>query len=224
MTKNLDDRIAGFKAKRREKGKVAAHELERVAQSVAELEDAVRQASFSVGGLTARTDLIGEDAAKLETRVRRLRFVAVSGVAFACVGALLILATALWLGAQIKSAAKSEATRLREVYATEIAAVRKEGDATLDQLRFNLAHQSEQAAQQLTEIGIELTVLSEERDAVKLELEHFVQLRERVGIQLVEFRGRTVVVVPEGARLRRWRATEELEVAHLNGRMYRLSD
>jgi len=75
--------------------RVAAHDLERVAKSVAELEDAVRQAHFSVGGLTARTDLIGEDAAKLETRVRRLRFVAVGGIAVACVGALQILVTAL---------------------------------------------------------------------------------------------------------------------------------
>jgi hypothetical protein len=224
MTKDLDDRIADFEAKRREKGRVATLDAGHVARTVADLEEAVRQASFSVGGLNARTDEIQERAAKLETRVCRLGFVAVGGVIAACVGALIILATAFWLGAQIKSAAKNEAARLRAAYAIEIATVRQEGEATLDQLYIDLAHRSEAAGQQLTEIGTELAALSEERDAVLLELERFIQLRERVGIQLVEFRGRTVVVVPEGARLRRWRATEELEVAHLNGRMYRLSD
>ncbi|MDO6589442.1 hypothetical protein DS901_02655 [Loktanella sp. D2R18] len=66
--------------------------------------------------------------------------------------------------------------------------------------------------------------MSQERDAVQQELEHFITLRDRVGIELVDFRGRTVVVAPEGARLRRWRAAGLSEVAHLNRRMYRLSD
>jgi len=37
------------------------------------------------------------------------------------------------------------------------------------------------------------------RDAVRLELERFIELRDRVGIELVDFRGRTVVVEPEGS-------------------------
>ena len=66
--------------------------------------------------------------------------------------------------------------------------------------------------------------MSQERDVVRQELEYFITLRDKVGIELVDFRGRTVVVVPVGARLRRWRAAGLSEVAHLNGRMYRLSD
>ena len=49
MTKDLDDRIADLEAKRRENSLATARDAERV---VEELNEAVRQASFSVGGLT----------------------------------------------------------------------------------------------------------------------------------------------------------------------------
>ena len=63
-----------------------------------------------------------------------------------------------------------------------------------------------------------------EREAVRQELEQFVIMRDRVGIKLIEFRGRTVIVVPEGFRLRRWRPAVDTEIAYLSGRLYRLSD
>lgn len=74
------------------------------------------------------------------------------------------------------------------------------------------------------QIADDLAAMSQERDAVRQELENFITLRDRVGIQLLDFRGNTLVVVPESARIRRWQADELSEVAHLNGRMYRLSD
>ena len=94
----------------------------------------------------------------------------------------------------------------------------------LSELESNVLRQSELAAEQLTQIGEDISAMSQERDAVRQELEHFITLRDRVGIQLLDFRGHTLVVIPEGARIRRWQADDLSEVAHLNGRMYRLSD
>ncbi|WP_405402019.1 hypothetical protein [Paracoccus sp. Ld10] len=110
------------------------------------------------------------------------------------------------------------------LHSTKIAAARQEGEAELSELQADLGRRREEAAEHLMEIGAELAAMSEDRDAARQELERFIALRERVGIELVDFRGRTVVVVPEGSRLRRWRAAGLSEVAHLNGRMYRLSD
>lgn len=221
MTKDLDDRIADLEAKRRENSLATARDAERV---VEELNEAVRQASLSVGGLNARTDLINERASALERRIRQLWLSVGAGVIAAVVLAMVVLAFAFWSGARVKAAAENEASLLRERYAAEIAVAREDGEAALTDLQSDLARQSEVAAEQLTEIGADLASMSLERDAVQQELEHFITLRDRVGIELVDFRGRTVVVVPEGARLRRWRAAGLSEVAHLNGRMYRLSD
>lgn len=221
MTKDLDDRIAALEAKRRENSLATARDAERV---VEELNEAVRQASFSVGGLNARTDLIDERASALERRIRQLWLSVGTGVIAAVVLAVVVVAFAFWSGARVKAAAENEASLLRERYAAEIADAREQGEAALADLQADLSHQSEVAAEQLTEIGADLASMSEERDVVRQELEHFITLQDRVGIELVDFRGRTVVVVPEGARLRRWRAAGLSEVAHLNGRMYRLSD
>ena len=221
MTKDLDDRIAVLEAKRRENSLATARDAERV---VEELNEAVRKASLSVGDLNARTDLIDERASTLEGRIRQLWVFVGAGVTAAVIVAVVVVAFAFWTGARVKAAAENEATLLRDRYAAEIVAAREQGEAALAELQSDLARQSEVAAEQLTEIGADLASMSLERDAVQQELEHFITLRDRVGIELVDFRGRTVVVVPEGARLRRWRAAGLSEVAHLNGRMYRLSD
>lgn len=221
MTKDLDDRIADLETRRRENSLATARDAERV---VEELNEAVRKASVSVLDLNTRTDLIDERSSTLERRLRQLWLYVGAGVTAAVIVAILIIAFAFWSGAMVKAAAENEASLLRERYAAEIVDAREEGEAALADLQADLARQSEVAAEQLTEIGADLASLSEERDVVRQELEHFVTLRDRVGIELVDFRGRTVIVVPEGARLRRWRAAGLSEVAHLNGRMYRLSD
>lgn len=221
MTKNLDDRIADLEAKRRANSKETARDAERVVQ---ELNEAVRRASMSVEELKARTDLIDDRASALERRLRQIWIFSGAGIAAASIAAVVIILFALWSGSELKAAAENEAALLRDAYATEIAAVRRDGEAALSELQADLTHRSEDAAEHLTEIGAELATMSEDRDAVRLELEQFVELRDRVGIKLVDFRGRTVVVVPEGARLRRWRAAAQSELAHLNGRMYRFSD
>ncbi|MCG7494107.1 hypothetical protein [Thalassobius sp. Cn5-15] len=221
MTKNLDDRIADLEGRRRSTGKAAVNDA---GQTVEDLKGAVRQASLSVGGLNARTDLIEERTYALEKRLRRIWLFNCVGVAAALFISLIIASFAIWFGAKEKAAAENEADLLRATYAAEIEAVREEGEAELTRVHADLAQKVGATEAKILDVGAELQNMLEEREAVRQELEHFVTLRERVGIKLVEFRGRTVVVVPEGARLRRWRAAGLSEIAHLNGRMYRLSD
>lgn len=221
MTKDLDNRIASLEARRRTNSLATARDAEQV---VGELHEAVRQASLSVSGLNARTDLIDERASAMEKRIRQLWVFVGVGVAATLVVTVFIVAFAFWSAARVKAAAENEASLLRETYAVEIAASRRDGEKALAELQNNLVRQSEEAAEQLTEIGADLAAMSQDRDAVRQELEHFIILRDRVGIELVDFRGYTLVVVPEGTRIRRWQADDLSEVAHLNGRMYRLSD
>ncbi|MGJ8596786.1 hypothetical protein [Sulfitobacter sp.] len=221
MTKDLDSRIASLEAKRRTNSLATARDAEKV---VEELHKAVRQASLSVDGLNARTALIDERASALEQRVRRLWVLVFSGVVATLVATIFIAAFIFWSAARIKAAAENEASLIREAYSVEIAASRRAGEAALAELQNNLVRQSEKAAEQLAEIEADLAAMSQDRDVVRQELENFIALRERVGIELLDFRGNTLVVVPEGARIRRWQADDLSEIAHLNGRMYRLLD
>lgn len=221
MTKDLDNRIASLEAKRRTNSLATARDAEQV---VGELHDAVRQAACSVGGLNARTDLIDERASALEQRIRQIWVLVRAGVVVSIVTAAFVVAFALWSAARLKAAAEIEASLLRETTSAEVAVSRRDGEIALAELESNLLRQSEQSAEQFTQIADDLAAMSQERDAVRQELENFITLRDRVGIQLLDFRGHTLVVIPEGARIRRWQADDLSEIAHLNGRMYRLSD
>jgi len=221
MTNDLDNRIASFEAKRRTNSLATVRDAEQV---VGELHEAVRQASFSVGGLNARTDLIDERASSLELRIRQIWVLVGAGVVVSIVTAAFVVAFAFWSAGRVKAAADIEASFVRETISAEVAATRREGEIALAELESNLLRQSEQAAGQLALIGDDLAAMSQERDAVRQELENFITLRERVGIQLVDFRGHTLVVIPEGSRIRSWQADDLSEIAHLNGRMYRLTD
>lgn len=64
--------------------------------------------------------------------------------------------------------------------------------------------------------------MSNERDAVQAELERFIELRERLGIALVEGRSRILIVVPEGHEIHEWRGPRPSDISQYNGRMYRV--
>ena len=221
MTNDLDNRIASLEAKRRTNSLATVRDAEQV---VGELHEDVRQASFSVLGLNARTDLIDERASALEKRIRQIWVLVSAGVVVSIVTAAFVVAFAFWSAARVKSAAETEVSLLRETMSAEVAASRRNGQMAWAELQNDILLQRDQAAEQLSQIGDELAVVSQERDAVRQELENFITLRDRVGIQLLDFRGHTLVVIPEGARIRRWQADDLSEIAHLNGRMYRLSD
>ena len=145
-------------------------------------------------------------------------------IVISIVTAAFVVAFAFWSAARVNAAAENEASFLLETMTAEVAASRRDGEMALAELQNDLLHQRDQAAGQLVQIEDDLASMSQERDAVRQELENFITLRDRVGIQLLDFRGHTLVVIPEGARIRRWQADDLSEIAHLNGRMYRLSD
>ncbi|MEM5478079.1 hypothetical protein [Pacificibacter sp. AS14] len=221
MIKSLDDRIADLNAKRRSNSVTSARDAE---FAVGKLDKAVRMASLSVDELGARTDLIDRRASALEQRIRKLWMLVGAGVVATVFASIVVVALAYWSATRIKATAENKAARLRAAYAEEIAAVREEGEVKLAGLQASFAQQTDEVTAQMIDVRADLVAILQERETVRQELEHFIALRKRVGIQLVEFQDSTVVVVPEGARLRRWRAADLSEVAHLNGRMYRLSD
>lgn len=69
-----------------------------------------------------------------------------------------------------------------------------------------------------------LVEITDRQQAFRPALEELVDLRSRIGLELVEYRGRVIFVVPDGGQLVSWRAPGLSEMASYNGRMYRLSD
>lgn len=55
-------------------------------------------------------------------------------------------------------------------------------------------------------------------------LEDLVDFRNRIGLELIEYRGRVIFVVPDGTEILAWRAPGLSEIASYNGRMYRLRE
>ncbi|WP_430449267.1 hypothetical protein [Rhodophyticola sp.] len=110
------------------------------------------------------------------------------------------------------------------MYAEQIEAARVEGDAQLAALRSEMDSRRADIERQIVEAGSELSDIADERDAARVALEELVELRDRIGLELVEYRGRVVFVVPDGRELVAWRAPGLSNLAALNGRMYRMHD
>jgi DNA repair exonuclease SbcCD ATPase subunit len=221
MIKNLDDRIADLNAKRRSSDRDSAYDDKHAVNRI--YADA-QNTSLLIENLVARTDIIDDRALNLEQRLQKLWVVAAVGFSVAVIIAMSVIFFGLWAGTRIKLEAENEATHLRETYASEVATAREEGEAELARLRADLSEQADKTAAEIIGLEANLDTIIEKRETVRQELEHFITLRERIAIQLVEFQGQTLIVLPEGARLRRWKATDSPEMAHLNGRMYRLSN
>lgn len=111
----------------------------------------------------------------------------------------------------IRAANVAELTEARDIGQREIAALHGE-----------MARQRNAVEQQIALQGDELADMVAESDTVRGELEYFIQLRDRLGIHLVETRSEPMIVVPEGKQLRPWRVAGLHDLARYNGRMYRL--
>ncbi|NJM81226.1 MAG: hypothetical protein HC844_00945 [Tabrizicola sp.] len=105
-----------------------------------------------------------------------------------------------------------------------VAEARAEGERLLAALQDDLAEQRAEVERGIEEVGVELAGLAAERDAVRAELADFEELRDRLGIQVIEGRTQPVIIVPEGREIRLWRAAGLHDLARYNGRMYRIMD
>jgi len=119
-------------------------------------------------------------------------------------------------------AARLEADAIRVANSEELAVAREEGQRAVADLHEQLAAQRAEVERRIEDAGAEFAVLTNERDTVQAELERFIELRDRLGIALVEGRARILIVVPEGHEIREWRGPRPSERVPYSGWMYRV--
>ena len=224
MSDDLDDRIAYLKQQRQAEGAAQTQKAADLIQAIDELQCFVRETAFKSATVEAKVKLVESQMDDLESRVKRTRLLLVGGICIAIAIGVLIITTALWSGSNLRSAARTEAATLRIVYAEQIEAARLEGDAQLAALRIEMDSRRADIERQIVEIGAELSEIADERDAARVALEELVELRGRIGLELIEYRGRVIFVVPDRSQLVEWRAPGLSDMAGYNGRMYRITD
>lgn len=169
-----------------------------------------------------RHQALGEHIAANGVLLRRKARWAWFALGGACLAAVVIIALAIWGGTRLISRAGLEADAIRVANASELERARQEGQHAIAVLHDELAGQRQEVERRIEEAGSELSDLTGERDRLVAELEHFADLRDRLGIQLIETRSRITIVVPEGQEIRPWRAAGLSDLASYNGRMFRI--
>ena len=134
----------------------------------------------------------------------------------------MIISLAIWGGARLIDNAGQEADAIRVANAADLVRARELGQRAIADLHEELAGQQAEIERRIALAGVELADLTGERDRLMAELEQFADLRDRLGIQLIEARSRITIVVPEGQEIRPWRAPGLHELARYNGRMFRV--
>ncbi len=221
---DLDQRIANLRERRQMTVSIAGQEIERLRGEVAALDRAVQQADERIRYHRSGSDQLATDLDRLAVRLVNLRRLVVVGIVAVVVTAIAILCVAVWSGAIIRQAAAEEAANIRMQNAAEIAQAQQEGEEALTDLRQQIADQRASIEDQIDEVGGDLAMLAEERDAAREELEQFSRLRDRIGFELIEYRGSAVIIVPEGQEVSGWRAPGLSNLARYNGRIFRVRD
>lgn len=128
-----------------------------------------------------------------------------------------------WMvGRNLIKDARSEAEEIHAGNAEAVALARAEGEAAIAALAGQLAEQEVQLSNEIIELGAELAQLSADRDTARADLEHFAELKSQIGFDLVPYRKRVLIVLPEGAEITRWNAPGLSNLASYNGRMFRV--
>lgn len=217
MSSDLDSRITQLQERRRVNDK--ATEV-----SVSGLQASVQQASRTLNELNAKTDIIAQATHQLEAKLIILRRKVAGGLALTLIAAVVVIVFALWTGAQIKQAAMDEASIIQKQNAAEIEQIRQEGEQEIAATRAEMADQRALVELEVAEAGADLAGMASELEAGRAELQQFIALKERAGFNLVDHRGRTVIIVAEGQEIRSWRVPGLSNLARYNGYMYQVFD
>lgn len=217
MNSDLDSRIHQLQERRRASGKATE-------EAVAGLDHLVHDASEAVKELDAKTNLIAHRTGQLELKLQNLRRTVAGGLATTLVVAFLVIVLAMWMGARIRQAAVDEAYLLREQNAAVVEQIRQDGEEEIAAMRAQNAEQRDRAEREVAEAGADLAGMMSELEAGRAELEQFVALKERAGFNLIDHRGRTVIIVAEGQEIRSWRVPGLSNLARYNGQMYQIFD
>lgn len=171
-----------------------------------------------------------------ERRLERLRRSVWLGAGIAALLLLCALLGGVWAGAwqiaegratatRIVTDARGEAEAIRAAGAEEIANIRTAMGQAIDEARQAAAERYDETVAALDEAGVQLAAVREERDAIRAELERFIELRDRVGFTMAQhFNGKPVIIVPEGKAIQAWGAPGLSELARYNGRMFAVVD
>ena len=195
--------------------------LDRVAEFVTVGKQASR-ALLAAEAIDHRHQALGEQIAANEVLLRRQARWAWLALGGACLAAAVIISLAIWGGARLIDNAGQEADAIRVANAADLVRARELGQRAIADLHEELAGQQAEIERRIALAGVELADLTGERDRLMAELEQFADLRDRLGIQLIEARSRITIVVPEGQEIRPWRAPGLHELARYNGRMFRV--
>ncbi|ATG47648.1 hypothetical protein CEW89_08715 [Celeribacter ethanolicus] len=211
----LDERLARIRRQKAEARTTAADDF-------AQLKEGLAAAQNKLTELDAAQQTLSETVAADSRRIAALRRrVTVGVVLIALVGALVLALTGA-VASRMVDEARTEAARIRAENSQEIAEARAEGEAALQALADRLASREAVLAAEIEAMGADLAQLGAARDAARADLEHFAELRQQIGFDLVPYRNRVVIVVPEGETITRWSAPGLSNLARYNGRMFRV--
>lgn len=135
--------------------------------------------------------------------------------------AALFLALTGAVASRMVDQARAEAARIRTANTQEIAEARRRR-SRLAGSRRSVGKPRGRADRRDRGNGCRFGAARADRDAARADLEHFAELRQQIGFDLVPYRDRVVIVVPEGETITRWSAPGLSDLSRYNGRMFRV--
>lgn len=211
----LDERLAKIRRQKAEARTTAADDF-------AQLKEGLTEAQNKLAELDAVRQTLSEAVAADSRRIAALRRRVTVGVVFVALVAALVLALTGTVASRMVDEARTEAARIRTENTKEIAEARAEGEAALQTLADLLASREAVLTAEIEAMGADLAQLGADRDAARADLEHFADLRQQIGFDLIPYRNRVVIVIPEGETITRWSAPGLSDLARYNGRMFRV--
>lgn len=211
----LDERLARIRRQKAEARTTAVDDF-------AQLKEGLVEAQSKLADLDAARQSLSEAVAADSRRIVSLRRRVTVGVVLAALVGALVLALAWAVASRMLDEARTEADRIRIENTQVIAEARVEGEVALQALTDRLASREAVLVSEIETIGAELAQLAADRDAARTDLEHFIELRRQIGFELIPYRERVVIVVPQGETITRWNAPGLSDLARHNGRMFRV--
>ncbi|MBY6166739.1 hypothetical protein KUW14_12870 [Pseudooceanicola nitratireducens] len=211
----LDARLARIRRQKAEARTTAADDF-------AQLKEGLTEAQNKLAELDAARQTLSEAVEAESHRIAALRRRVTVGVVLVALVAALVLALTGAVASGMVDEARTEAARIRTENAQEIAEARAEGEAALQALADRLASRETVLTAEIEAMGADLAQLGADRDAARADLEHFAELRQQIGFDLIPYRNRVVIVVPQGETITHWSAPGLSDLARYNGRMFRV--
>lgn len=224
MSSILDERISALRVSQKAESENRVRRKGQLDDQLAALEGRAQAFDSRLEHLEHAGQQVERNVEDAAAKARKFYRVSVVGlVVLTAVGATMVL-IAHGIASHIREEARSAATNIRLQNAELIELTRREGEESLDALQQQIAERRAEMEGQIGDIGADLAELIQERNEIRGDLERFAELQERIGFELVDYRGRPVIVAPKGLEIRGWRAPGLSNLARFNGQMFRFTD